>query len=219
MQVQHDLTGRNVDRIDRLGKGKAVQHMGIINENDEWATPRQLLLQKVLHFKHKQVHTWLNSDLDYKRFNPTFDYSASFINHKFPNYYTIEDDALTRAWLYDGFLNPPYSKVREFMEKAIHEWNEHGIGLLILVFAKTDTAWYHDLIEPRRLDGSIIVEFQRGRIDFDEVDEVANTVWQANHKVWSVRYKFDEKLGYTNWKVTKSSPYGSMWIFLPPKQI
>ena len=32
-------------------------------------------------------------------------------------------------------------------------------------------------------------------------------------------YKFDEKLGYTNWKVTKSSPYGSMWIFLPPKQI
>ena len=90
------------------------------------------------------------------------------------------------------------------MEKAIAEWEWNGIGILILVFAKTDTAWYHDLIEPRRISGEIMVEFQRGRIAFDEVDEVANTVWDSKHKVWSN---------------SNSSPYGNMWIFLPPKII
>ena len=162
--------------------------MGSITVQDEWSTPNVLLVNKIKHFD----------------FNPTFDYASSFINHKFPNYFTQEDDALTRAWLYDGFLNPPYSKVRLFMEKAIAEWEWNGIGILILVFAKTDTAWYHDLIEPRRISGEIMVEFQRGRIAFDEVDEVANTVWDSKHKVWSN---------------SNSSPYGNMWIFLPPKII
>lgn len=167
-------------------KGKAVGHMKIISDNDEWSTPQQLLLQKCRHFL----------------FKPSFDYASSYINHKFPNYFTIDDDSLSQQWLHNGFLNPPYTKVRQFMHKAITSWREHNIGILILVFAKTDTSWYHDLIEPLRKQGKIIVEFHRGRISFDEVDEISNVVWSNKTKVWSN---------------SNSAPYGNMWIFLPPK--
>ena len=114
------------DPIDptRNKKGKAVGHMKIISDNDEWSTPRELLLHKCNHFL----------------FNPKFDYASSYINHKFPSYYTAKDNALDQAWLQDGFLNPPYTLVREFITKAITEWKSNGIGILILVFAKTDTA-------------------------------------------------------------------------------
>ena len=206
MQKQTDLEGKIVDSIDpikllRRGKQKSIEHLQIISENDEWSTPRVMLLMKCRHFL----------------FEPTFDYASSFINHKFENYFTEEDDALVRAWLYDGYLNPPYSKVKQFMTKIIAEWKKNGKAYLILVFSKTDVSWYQDLIEPLRKDGKIIVEFQRGRIDFDEVDEIANVVWSANHKVWAVKY-FIDKDGFTKWKVTKSSPYPNMWIFLPPAQ-
>jgi hypothetical protein len=111
---------------------------------------------------------------------------------------------LQQDWLQDGYLNPPYTQVREFITKAVTEWKSNGIGILILVFAKTDTAWYHDLIEPLRKNGSIVVEFHRGRISFDEVDEVSNVVWADKCKVWSK---------------SNSAPYGNMWIFLPPSKI
>ena len=102
----------------------------------------------------------------------------------------------------DGYLNPPYTQVREFITKAVSEWKSNGIGILILVFAKTDTAWYHELVEPLRKNGSIVVEFHRGRISFDEVDEISNVVWSYKCKVWSK---------------SNSAPYGNMWIFLPPR--
>ncbi len=200
--IQKKLNGDPVDPIVRK-QSKAVQHMGVINVQDEWSTPQVLLQQKIQHFKDLDTLV-VNNEIEILGFNPTFDYASSFINHKFTNYYTLEDNALEQEWTEDGFLNPPYSEVRQFMQKAIQQWNSHGIGLLILVFAKTDTAWYHDLIEPLRLSGEIVVEFQRGRISFDEVDEVARTVWDSKHKVWSN---------------SNSSPYGNMWIFLPPKII
>lgn len=229
--MQSDLNGDLIDPLvpKKKRNGKAVGHLKIITDNDEWSTPIPLLLQKIEHFKSLP---W-----NYRQFNPSFDYSASYINHKFEYYYDLEDNALTRAWLYDGFLNPPYTLVYEFMEKAIQEWNKRGIGLLITVFSKTGVAWWQDLVEPLRLSGDIIVEFHRGRIDFDEVDEVAHVVWNANHKVWNVTYKEIPNtwicpycpcgLEYINQfqktmkvpKITKSSPYDSAWIFLPPKQI
>ena len=234
LMQQHDLNGDPIDPVSHK-KGKAVGHLKVITDNDEWATPWELFVKKIEHFKQVQ----LNKDYaEWKLFNPSFDYSASWINHKYPDYYDMEDNALTRAWLYDGFLNPPYTLVYEFIEKAIHEWNTRGIGLLITVFSKTGVAWWQDLVEPLRLSGDIIVEFHRGRIDFDEVDEVANVVWNSNHKVWNVTYKFvcqihenqvlknnycktckSKVVGITVPKVTKSAPYDSAWIFLPPKQI
>ena len=173
------------DPFSSVRKGKAVGHMKIISDNDEWSTPQELLLHKCNHFL----------------FNPKFDYASSHINHKYPNYFTLQDNSLKQDWLQDGFLNPPYTQVREFMNKAITQWETNGIGILILVFAKTDTAWYHDLIEPLRKNGSIVVEFHRGRISFDEVDEISNVVWADKCKVWSK---------------SNSAPYGNMWIFLPP---
>ncbi|MDF2423677.1 MAG: phage N-6-adenine-methyltransferase, partial [Nitrosopumilus sp.] len=99
--IQSKLNGDPIDPFPhKVSKtddpiGKAVQHMGIINVQDEWSTPQVLLQRKIQHFKQVQ----LNKDYaDWKPFNPTFDYASSFINHKFSNYYTLEDNALEQEW-------------------------------------------------------------------------------------------------------------------------
>jgi phage N-6-adenine-methyltransferase len=204
---QLDLNGNRIEASDliesKTKKGKAVNHMKIITDNDEWSTPRELLLNKLKHF--------LMDGLDLT------DYASSYINHKFERYFDVNDNSLSLEWIWDGFLNPPYSQVEEFILHVIKQWKKHGKAFLILVFAKVDTDWYQDHIEPMRKTGEIIVEFQRHRIDFDEVDEVANVVWSAKHKVWAVKY-YKDKEGYISWKVTNSAPYPNMWIYLPPKQ-
>ena len=118
--MQTDLFGNIIDPII-YPKGKAKGHMKIITVNDEWSTPRVLLLMKCLHFL----------------FNPVFDYASSHINHKYSKYYTISDNALNKKWLYDGFLNPPYSLAEEFIVKAIKEWKANGIGQAVVHIHQT----------------------------------------------------------------------------------
>lgn len=57
-------------------------------------------------------------------------------------YYTEIDDGLKQDWYGTVWCNPPYGRyTRNWLEKFI----EHHDGIA-LVFARTDTIWFHDYI-------------------------------------------------------------------------
>ena len=85
---------------------------------DLWRTPNYLF-------------AWAN-----KEFGPfDIDLAATAKDSKCDKYYTEEDDALQQTWHGDdfrGWLNPPYSKIHPWVEKAIVE-ADHGFRTAMLI--------------------------------------------------------------------------------------
>ena len=78
-------------------------------------------------------------------------------------------DALVCDWFALGpvvWLNPPYSRCREFMAKAAAEATQ-GATVVCLVPSRTDTRWWHEHVW---LDGAprpgVEVRFVKGRLKF-----------------------------------------------------
>jgi phage N-6-adenine-methyltransferase len=99
------------------------------------------------------------------RFWFTVDAAASNHNAMLPRYWTREIDGLSMPWKYERvWCNPPYSNIRPWVEKASK--CEADIAVMLLPANRTEQGWWQDLIEPGRRDGSIRVEFLRGRMRF-----------------------------------------------------
>lgn len=71
-------------------------------------------------------------------------------------------DGLKIAWRKRNYVNPPYSQVRPWIEKAIAE-QRRGNFTAMLLPARTDTRWFHDLLWRK---DRIAIEFIRGRLKF-----------------------------------------------------
>lgn len=114
----------------------------------EWETPQDLFdyLDSVYHF-----------DLD-----PC----STDENAKCAMHYTREDDGLKQDW--GGrtvFCNPPYGReLGKWVQKAYEEAHKPNTKVLLLVPARTDTAWFHDycLCAPEQVK----IFFLRGRLKF-----------------------------------------------------
>lgn len=62
------------------------------------------------------------------------------------------------------FCNPPYGrKIKDWIRKAYEESFKPGTIVVLLVFAKTDTKWFHDYIQHRAE-----VRFIKGRVRFGD---------------------------------------------------
>jgi hypothetical protein len=72
-------------------------------------------------------------------------------------HYTVEDNGLLKAWSGFVWLNPPYSKVAAFMARMA----EHNNGLA-LIYARTDTKWFHEYVFQKALG----LCFLKGRLRF-----------------------------------------------------
>lgn len=72
-------------------------------------------------------------------------------------------DGLAIDWPQDRgvFLNPPLSKIRDFVEKAMEEYKKKPRDIYLLVPARTDTYWFH-----RLLNFGCDLEFFQGRLKF-----------------------------------------------------
>ncbi|MFH2110967.1 MAG: DNA N-6-adenine-methyltransferase [Candidatus Bathyarchaeota archaeon] len=82
-----------------------------------------------------------------------------------PKYYTVEDDGLARSWAGERvFVNPPYSRRRDepaaWVRKAYLEALNGGAVCVLLLAARTDTAWFHDYCSHG------LIGFIRGRLRF-----------------------------------------------------
>lgn len=114
----------------------------------------------------------------HRRFRFTIDAAAAPHNARLERYWTIEDDALSQSWAGERvWCNPPYSDIGAWVKKAWHEWAENGdelaeLVVMLLPANRTEQAWWQDHIEPYRLDGTIGVEFMRGRMRFDRPNAV-----------------------------------------------
>lgn len=67
------------------------------------------------------------------------------------------------------WLNPPYSRVREFIAKAAQQALDYRCTVVCLVPARTDTRWWHDHVwdlASHRPRPGVEVRFLKGRLRF-----------------------------------------------------
>lgn len=97
-------------------------------------------------------------------FHFTLDPCADDLNHKCDKYYTEADDGLKQDWSGERvFCNPPYGRdVPKWVRKCFEEVYSGKCKLAVmLLHARTDTRWFHDLIYHRAE-----VRFVKGRLKF-----------------------------------------------------
>ncbi|MCE4963042.1 phage N-6-adenine-methyltransferase [Staphylococcus haemolyticus] len=117
------------------------------SKTNEWATPQNLF-----------------DELD-DEFNFTLDPCATDENTKCSNYFTIEDDGLSKDWSNDVvFMNPPYGReIKRWVKKAYKE-SLNGATVVCLIPARTDTTYWHDYIFGKADD----IRFLKGRLKFGD---------------------------------------------------
>ena len=119
------------------------------SDSDEWATPDDFFAYCEERFG--------KFDLD-----PC----ASDENHKCDNYYTIEDDGLSKEWHGKVFVNPPYSQMETWIKKAYEESRRSDTIVYFLCPARTDTKWFHNFaLKAKEL------YFIKGRLKFKRPDK------------------------------------------------
>lgn len=110
----------------------------------EWETPQALFdgLNAIYHF--------------------TLDAAATPENAKCERYFTADDDALKQSWAGETvWCNPPYGRqISAWVKKAWEESRQPGTRVVMLLTARTDTAWFHDYA----MKG--FVKFLKGRVKF-----------------------------------------------------
>lgn len=121
------------------------------NKTDEWATPQALF------------------DALNEEFGFDLDPCATAETAKCPQFFTKDDDGLTKNW--GGrvvFCNPPYSKAAEWVKKCYAESLKPGTTVVLLVPARTDTKWFHKYIYHRAE-----IRFLKGRLKFSDSQNAA----------------------------------------------
>lgn len=87
----------------------------------------------------------------------------SYINNGYydPCPYQSKINALEIEWNEKNFVNPPYSKIKEFVNKAIEEHSK-GKEVILLIPARTDTKYFKLLV-----DYGSNITFITGRLHFN----------------------------------------------------
>ena len=115
----------------------------------DWATPQAFFDQ-------------LDSE-----FHFTLDPCADKSNHKCDRYFTVADDGLRQPWGGQTvFCNPPYGRaIKDWVKKCSEEAKQPDTTVVLLIPARTDTAYFHDYIYQKP---NVEVRFIRGRLKFGD---------------------------------------------------
>lgn len=132
-------------------KSKAVRHLSHIKKDDEYETPTDVFKNGCKKYEIR----------------PKLDVCGSRHHHKLRHYFAKNQDALSKDWKKDFWMNPPYSKVGKFMKKAYEEHKKWNVSGIILVYSKTDTKWFNKYVYDQVKD-KWVGEFYpiEGRINF-----------------------------------------------------
>jgi phage N-6-adenine-methyltransferase len=129
----------------RLKRNANPLRMGVhfSSQTDLWSTPPDLF-----------------DALD-REFNFTLDVCAIAENAKCAQFYSPADNGLAQPWSGVCWMNPPYGReIGAWMAKA-RDSARAGATVVALVPARTDTKWWHDIV-----NGSTEVRFLPGRLKF-----------------------------------------------------
>lgn len=124
--------------VRRAGMGS---HQAASSVTDEWVTPREVIAD-LGPFDLDPCSPGVRRPWD----TATVHYS---------------EDGLARPWVGRVWLNPPYSDAAPWLARLA----DHGHGTA-LIFARTETAAWHDHVWPRATG----IRFIRGRLTFHHVD-------------------------------------------------
>tara|TARA_R110000803_G_scaffold14135_2_gene39395 strand:+ start:265 stop:657 length:393 start_codon:yes stop_codon:yes gene_type:complete len=86
-------------------------------------------------------------------------------NHFDPCPYEYEVDGLTIEWKDKNFVNPPFSKLKEWSKK-INEEAKKGKEIVLLMPSRTDTKYFHEYLLPLNPK----IEFIKGRVKYVDLD-------------------------------------------------
>lgn len=79
-------------------------------------------------------------------------------------------DGLEMEWAQTSFVNPPFSEIGKWIEKADKEWRKAKTIVMVMPM-KTNIAAFHDVV----LRGPVEIRFIRGRINFLRPDGKKST--------------------------------------------
>ena len=101
----------------------------------------------------------------------TLDAAASANNALCPRFFDLASNGLAQSWAREVvWCNPPYSNLKDWVEKAIRETREPGGArrvVMLLPANRTEQRWWQEWIEPvRDRGGPIRTRFLQGRISF-----------------------------------------------------
>ena len=102
----------------------------------------------------------------------TLDAAASADNYKVANHYTEADNALVQDWSGNRvFLNPPYGRgLKDWIKKGYEEGQKDDTTVVMLIPARTDTKWFHEIVMPN----AYLVYLIKGRFNFSCPGHVEN---------------------------------------------
>lgn len=130
-----------------------VAHHPTEEGTDDWRTPREFF---------ENLHA---------EFNFVIDAAAAPHNAMLPRYWTASDNALTKDWAAECksggaiWCNPPYGRnIGAWITKGWVE-SQRGATVVLLVFARTDTIWWHAWAEK-----ATETRFVKGRLRFERPD-------------------------------------------------
>jgi len=106
----------------------------------------------------------------HKEFDFTLDPCAHKDTAKCYNFWTEEDDGLSKDWSKDNvFMNPPYGgHTGDWIKKALDE-SRKGAKVVCLIVSSSDRSYWHEFIFPYASE----IRFIRGRIKFGEAKSTA----------------------------------------------
>jgi len=120
----------------------------LTSDSNEWATPQKFY-----------------EELD-AEFHFNLDPCSTHENAKCERHFTLEDNGLARDW--GGarvFCNPPYGReIATWVRKCYEESRKPDTLVVMLIPARTDTAYFHDFIYHKADE----IRFIRGRLHFNE---------------------------------------------------
>jgi len=94
-----------------------------------------------------------------KEFGLTIDVCASKSNHKLPDYWTKKDNALTKVWKGNCWMNPPFSReLSKWAKKAFLETIHYGGTKVCLLPVRSNTKWWAEIsphAEVRFINGEV----------------------------------------------------------------
>lgn len=92
----------------------------------------------------------------------TLDPCATPESAKTLKYYTEKDNGLVQSWMGElVFMNPPYSQIGKWMEKAYNSAKYDNAMVVCLVPSRTDTKWWHQYAMKAEE-----IHFIKGRLKF-----------------------------------------------------
>lgn len=108
---------------------------------------------------------WYTPDNFFNKYNDIYNFNLDTActkeNAKCVNYYTEQDDGLSKDWIGSVWCNPPYSKIANWIKKAYEEHIKHGSTIVMLIPARPDTKAWRDYIVNKAT-----IHFVTGRLKF-----------------------------------------------------